>query len=429
MPMNATKNIPLNKTQKQIVWAITFGNILEWYDIYQYIYWAPTISNLFFNPESPTSNLFKALSLFALGYICRPLGGLFFGRLGDLIGRKKSFILSIILMTIPTFIIGLIPTYDQIGIFSSFILAACRVLQTFPAGGEIPGAFCFLYENAEEKNRKFMTSFAGVGNQIGIALSAIECLLLDSYLPEPFLTDWGWRISFILGGFIGLTGFYLRYKLHETKLFHDVVIHHHMDKSPLFNVLRENWRKIIQGIGFGASQTVSFHFISILFPVFFYKTIGMNQAENIKSSIIFMLLTTIPLPIIGFMSQKMDIKKLLVSISILMIFLLYPILICFKNSDPTSLLIFMTFYIICFTGITALWPYLISNLFPTPVRYTCLGLSFNICDGIFGGLSTLLTFYFIDMIGNFPFFIITLGICCLISLSSFLLIRESKNYQ
>src|SRR3990167_456922 len=144
----------LTKIQKFVILAVSFGNILEWYEIYLYVFWAPVISQLFFDHTSYSVNLLSTVSLFAIGFLVRPLGGLFFGRLGDRIGRKKAFVLSILAMIIPTFLIGILPTYHQIGFAAPFLLAILRILQTFPAGGELPGAFCYLYENADVGNRK-----------------------------------------------------------------------------------------------------------------------------------------------------------------------------------------------------------------------------------------------------------------------------------
>ncbi len=415
----------INRVQKHVIWAITLGNILEWYDIYLYIFWAPTLSALFFKDNSSYS-LFKIILLFALGYICRPLGGIVFGRLGDRIGRRQAFILSILLMTIPTFLLGLIPTYSQLGIYSPLILAFCRILQTFPSGGELPGAFCYLYENADLKNRKFMTSFAGVGNQIGIALSAIECFLLETFLPSNILTEWGWRISFAVGGLIGLGGFFLRYRLHETKLFQELVVHHRMSQDSTLQVIKENWRKIITGISYGAAQTVSFHFISILFPIFFYKNFGISYSRNLIPSIALMILTTLPLPLFGLIGDKFGIKNLLIGACMGMICLLFPLYLSVQDYSVTGILVSMGLYVLCFTCITALWPYLISHLFHTSARYTCLGLSFNIADGVFGGIGTLITFYLVDVVDDFAWFTWALLIACLISLISFFRIDKTK---
>ena len=421
-----TSNADLTKSQKFVIFAVTFGSILEWYDIYLYVYWAPIISSLFFKQNSQFLNTFNTVLLFSVGFIFRPLGGIFFGHLGDRIGRKQTFILTIILMTIPTFVLGLLPVYDQIGIFAPIFLAIIRILQTFPAGGEIPGVFCYLYENSSQNNKKFMTSFAGVGNQIGILLSALECFLFEIYFTEEFLIEWGWRISFIVGGFIGLSGYYLRYKLHETKLFHEMVLHHKMSKKSLLEILKIRWKSILTGISYGAAQTGSFHLVSILFPVYIYRAIGIDPTKNFIASIIFIGLMTLPLPIYGLIGDRFGVKKILIGSCIGMICLLYPLHVAISDMSTQYMMWIMGMYVLCFTSITAYWPYLISNLFPTSDRYTCTGLSFNIADGVFGGLTTLIALYILEASGDIGSFVWILLICCIMSLVSFIKIKTSN---
>ncbi|MES2273103.1 MAG: MFS transporter, partial [Chlamydiota bacterium] len=216
----------LKKEQLHVVLAVTFGNILEWFEIYLYIYWAPVLAEIFFSLGSSVSNLFSVFVIFGAGFLARPLGAILFGRYGDQMGRKKSFTLSIIFMTIPTALIGILPTYEQIGIYAPILLCIMRLAQSIPAAGEAPGAFCYLYENADEENKKFMTSWGAFGNQIGAILAVIECFLMEQFMSHQFLVSWGWRISFLTGGLIGLLGIYLRHKLHETILFSKLQVNH-----------------------------------------------------------------------------------------------------------------------------------------------------------------------------------------------------------
>ncbi len=415
--MYLNNNRLLSKSQIHVIFAVTFGNILEWYDLYLYIYWAPTISTLFFDQHSSSAKLINTIAFFALGFIFRPLGGIIFGRLGDHFGRRVSFLLSIVLMTIPTFALGFIPTYSQIGIMAPIILAIARILQTLPSGGELPGVFCYLYENANSNNRKFMSSFAGVGNQIGIALSTLECFLMDSFMPKEMLIHYGWRISFILGGFIGLFGLFLRFKLHETKLFQEAV-HHKMIEKSIKDVIKLNWKKITTGICYGSAQTVSFHLISILFPLYIYKKMLPN---NFVSSMAVIALITLPLPFFGYLGDKFGIKKMAICSCIAMPFLIY-------YSMLTSILSHKIFsgclFVVCISCLTAFLPYLVSHLFHTSERYTCIGLSFNISDGVFGGLGLILSALLFESNGNLSYYVIFLALCCAISLVSFMKIKE-----
>jgi MFS family permease len=416
-----------SKEQRSVILAVTIGNILEWYEIYLYVYWAPVISKLFFNFESDFINLVDTFLLFGIGFLVRPLGGLFFGRLGDRIGRKKSLVLSVVTMTVPTFAIGLLPTYSQIGFSAFLILGILRILQSFPSGGELPGAFCFLYESANPQDRKYMASWGAVGNQIGIIISVIECYLLERYLSPEDLMNWGWRFSFILGGVIGLSGFYLRYKLHETPFFKQISLHHKINVEPVSKVLYQYRKGIIKGMFFCALDAGAFYLLSVFFPHYFDKILGFDSSYNLIVSIGILLLATLPIPFFGLLADKVGAKILLLISTISIIVLLYPLYISIVNAHM-YLLYFTGFaFIMSLNCLTALIPYILCELFPTPVRFTCVGFSFNLVDGMIGGFTPIIVLYLLRFTGNEASFCWFILVCAIISLLSYLTINENKH--
>lgn len=421
--MTASTGKLLSKNQRFVLFAISLGNILEWYDIYLYIYWSPYIAKLFFQTGSLDLDVFNMILVFSLGFLVRPLGGLVFGRIGDRLGRKQSFLLSIFLMTIPTFLMGFLPTYQQVGLWAPVFLILLRVFQTFPSGGELPGVFCYLYESADIRNRKFMTSFAGVGNQMGIVLGAIEAFFFETFFSEQFLITWGWRLSFIIGGCLGLIGIVFRYTLHETSFFQIVGKHHHSSEKPLSQIFKTYWKKMLLGISFGCVQVISFHYISIWLPVFLYKFWGVSVDYRSVLSVTVIFLMTVLLPLIGYLSEKVSIKMIVIS-AVVLNFISFSILHFTKVSGVGINSVVLVMYAVSTSCFTATWPYLITNCFPIQDRYTCLGLSFNIADGVFGGLVTVFGFYMvlIDKAFNVIYAMSTLG--CIISLIAFILFKD-----
>jgi len=414
------------KEKRTIILAVTIGNLLEWYEIYLYVYWSPIIAQLFFKADSQFDNLTNTFLIFAVGFLSRPFGGIFFGRLGDLIGRKKSLVLSIGVMTIPTFVTGFLPTYAQIGFFAPVILGLMRILQSFPAGGEIPGAFCYLYESSRHEKRRYLCSWGAVGYQLGILLSTIECFCLEKFLSHEALITWGWRVSFLIGGLIGLFGLLLRYQLHETPLYQEMTTHEKIVKEPIWQVLSSHKKGIFKGILFCALNSSSFYLLSVNFPVYFQKLIGTNYSNSLIITIIFLLLITIPLPFFGMLADKYSNKNMLIFSTIGIILLLYPLSLAINSTSLFFIITVIFLFSIFFTCLSALIPYIMPNLFPIRVRFTCVAVSFNIVDAVIGGFAPVIALYLYHYTGDHSSIIWFLLFTSFLSLIGYLLIKEKK---
>lgn len=414
----------ITKEQFRVILVVTLGNILEWFEIYLYAYWAPILSRVFFNFNSDLANLISTFVIFGAGFLARPLGAILFGRLGDLIGRRKSFTLSITVLTIPTFIIGLLPTYAQIGIGAPILLGLMHLLQSIPAAGEAPGAFCYLYENSNPKNRKFITSWGAFGNQIGAILSVLECFLMKQFLPEDFLLSWGWRISFWTGGLIGLLGIYLRRKLHETPAFAKLQEHNKITSPPIVRVINSHKRTIILGTAFGVLNAATFYLIASYIPSYFSDVLALSPFQNAAITLSILVLTTILLPFFGILGDHFNNRPIFIACALSIILLLYPIYIAINNSNLFSIALFTFLSIIPITCLTALLPNLLADLFPTPVRFTCIGLSFNFADGIVGRFTPAITFYLFQITSNQAAFTWFILLCALVSLFAYFKIKE-----
>jgi MHS family proline/betaine transporter-like MFS transporter len=417
-------NLPaINFSRKEkltVIFAVTFGNLLEWYEIYLYVYWAPIIGKLFFKPNSELVNLTNALLVFAIGFLARPLGGVFFGRLGDRIGRRKALILSLAMMTVPTFITGLMPTFAQVGVLAPMLLILMRVFQSFPAGGELPGAACYLYESARFHHRRFMCSWASLGFQLGILISTLECFFLEKYLSQEDLTNWGWRLSFLIGGVLGVCGLFFRYKLHETPLYREMITHERI-ANPLLGIVKKYKKQIMQAILFCALNSSAFYILTISFPFYLEKAVGTSYQNNLLITSFLLLFITIPLPFFGLLGDRFSNKKLLIGSALGILILLFPLCttLSFKLLIPLLLL-----FCLCFTCLSALLPYAISDLFPTYARFTCLGISFNIVDAIIGGFTPVIALYLYHRTGMQGAFCWFLLFCALLSLGSYLAMKE-----
>lgn len=412
------------KNQRNVIFAVTFGNLLEWYEIYLYVYWSPVIAKLFFSSQIESTNLINTFLIFALGLLARPLGGLFFGRLGDRIGRKKAFILSLMMMTVPTIITGLLPTSTQVGSLAPIFLTCTRFLQSFPAGGELPGAFCYLYECAQLHKRRYFCSWACFGVLAGLLLSTIECFFLELLLPQQDLITWGWRLSFLCGGLLGLCGIFIRSRLHETPLYQEMAKHSIIIKEPILKILSEHRKTLFQGILFWMFNSSSIFFITVNASDYFKTLFKNSHLTSLIISCSLLILIIISLPFFGFLADKINNKKLLIWSTLCNIFLLMPLSCFVTNPSLLGLSITMTIFTLLFTCNTALLSYCTPELFSTRVRYTCVAISFNIADTIIGGFTPFLVLYLAKLTkyeGAFSWVILFFA---LLSLISYIFMKE-----
>jgi len=410
----------LNKEQSHVVRAVTFGNILEWFDVYSFGYLAPIISKNFFPNHSSTESLLLSFLVFGLGFVTRPIGGIIFGRIGDHVGRKKAFILSIVTLTIPTFLMGILPVYESWGIYAPITLCLLRVAQSIPTGGEIPGTICFLFENAHKKNKRFMTSWNAVGNQIGAIVAIVETFVMENIMSSEQIYSWGWRITFITGGFIGLFGIYLRKTLHETPVFKKLERTHKIDHETVLQLLSKFKKQILVGTGFGVVDASTFYLIATYIPVIIGGFLGFSANQVLFASLMILIITTILLPLFGYLGDRLN-NKLICSVSaVSIILLLYPLAEALNNKDVLSLMVIGFLFLIPISSITSLIAYQVGNLFPPQVRFTGTGISINLADGIIGGFTPAIALLLLQLTGNQASFCWYILGCAILSLITYL---------
>lgn len=406
-----------SRKEYAIILTMTFGSILEWYEIFIYVYWAPVISKLFFGQALASVNLLNSLLIFMIGFWARPIGGFFFGRIGDLVGRKYALILSIVILIFPTLFMGLLPTYDQIGIFSPICLILLRFLQAIPSGGELPGSFCYLYEYAPLKRRRYITSWGAIGSQIGIAISMIESKYIESILPHEALVNWGWRISFIFGSFIALLGLLLRSKLHETPVYQQITKRHEKLKISFLEIIKQYRRPIVKIMVLGLLNSAGFYILCAVFPIY----IGQN---GVLSGLSVLILGSIFIPFIGYLGDRFNNKKMLIASVIGIILILYPMYFFGQHSHNVFLAIFFIAFILFLSVSAALLPYRFAALFPANIRFTGVGIGFNLGDGVLGSLSTVLAFILMSKLNSLLPCYLIIFICAILSLLAMFTIKE-----
>lgn len=414
------------KGERLIIFAVTIGSLLEWYEIFLYVYWTPIISRILFDYPTEIVNTINTLLVFAFGFLSRPIGGLIFGYIGDRWGRKISFVISIVIVSLPSIAIGLTPSFLAWSYFAQIFVAIMRLMQGIPAGGELPGAICYLSESAIPGRKKYLCSYAFVGAQIGAIIAMVECLLLEKYLSHQVLITWGWRFSFLIGGLFGLLGFFLRSKLKESPMFQHLKELHEVLKKPITESFKRHKEKMLIGFCVAIFEVVGFYTISI-FPALYFKQIfNISDMKNVVIIAILLTVSAVTIPIFGKVSERYNTRFLLISSALGVIFVSFPFYQAINRSDFFYTIVYEIILIFFLNIQFALLPSFLAELFPTRVRFTCVAFSFNTCDSIIGGLTPILGIYLIKSTGNNAAFVLLLVLSALISLPIFNLVKERR---
>lgn len=410
--------------------AVNIGGALEWYEIGLFMSWPLIIqgsSNLFDQTLADSLNLTGILLMvgFALASGgARALGGWYFGKMGDKDGRKKAFPLSVLLATLPSLVLPLISffvPYKEWISYSSITFAVVKFLQGMPAGGEFPGAICYLaetgtiYQNMSSwVSRRYLCSFTVLGPQIGLMLSMIVCLILKSLFPLEVLQHHGWQFVFLISGLMGIGGYVMRNILNETVSFRDLKIHHKVALHPVKTVFSKYFSRIFFGFVLSIFETVLFIVISLA-PLFYLKAPYLLSYSDVTYLSIFStILRSIFLILIGRLLVKyINFPWLKTSAWGVIIF---SILLYFSYLNGSLLFSVLNNIVILFLYSiqAAILPSLLAELFPTRVRYTGIAFSFNVCDAIL--LTAVTSICYIMMSKNSASFVFLLTISAIVYL-------------
>jgi MFS family permease len=422
--------------KKITILAITIGSILEYYDLGLIIYWAPIIGKILADISLPVAETINSITAICIGLAARPLGAYLFGKSGDRHGRKKAFTRTVILIAIPTVLIG-IPffSFEEWSLYATIYIALMKFLQGIPAGGELPGAICYLtegdadeIEGADEKEKIFTGSFSLVGPQVGLLFSLGVVLFLQKYLAYEVLIKQGWRGAFLTTGLLSLGGYLLRKKLHETHEFDLIEKGHQVVESPVKELFKHHKREVILACGLSIFEIVSFCLLTIV-PVFYFRNLfNFTQNGNLIINVISLMACTIFPPILGKITSIYPHRKIqFMNISAWGFIALSPFFYyAVSHTNLIFTLSIQAILVILFGVQVAILPSLLASLFPTPIRYTGIGFSFNICDGILWGLIPILSTLLINKTQNTASFVIFFPIAAAIFLISSRFLKQNK---
>ncbi|WP_032112454.1 MFS transporter [Candidatus Paracaedibacter symbiosus] len=385
---NTKKHISSSK----IIISCFAGNLLEWYEFAIFGFLTPYISQLFFPSDNPTTSLLLTYGIFATGFVMRPLGAIIAGHIGDLYGRKFSLVLSLLMMTIPTTAIGLLPTFNQIGIYAPFLILCCRLIQGISLGGEFSGSIIYLIENAPPQRRGFFGSWADMGSSMGMILATLTSLALTFALDKQQILDWGWRLPFLLGIIFGILGLVMRRKLAETPEF--LASTTPLIKSPIREAILKDPLKFLLSITFLAINATGYYLLVIYLP----------QQATSESSLYLSFVSLIlmmPATFIGAtLSDKIgQYKMLLFGICASMLTIIPAVYATYYLPSIWIFIYHGLFSIslgLCFGPRSSF----IVQLYPVPYRCSGVAISYNIANAVFGGTAPLMAMLMVELTGS-----------------------------
>lgn len=381
---------------KKAVGAAAMGNCLEWFDFGVYSYLAVTVGQVFFPSEDPTTELMSSFAVFAVAFLVRPLGGLFFGPLGDKVGRSRVLAATIIMMSGATFMIGLLPSYATIGIWAPIGLIVARMIQGFSTGGEYGGAATFIVEYAPDEQRGFLASWLEFGTLAGFTLGAVLVTGFTLILSDQAMLDWGWRVPFLMAGPLGLIGLYLRLKLEDSPVFQELETKADVAESPL-KAVAEHWREMLLCIGLVVILNVAYYTVLTYLPSYLTERLDIESSHALTFLVGTMIAMMLVITQVGRLSDRLGRKPVLIAACIGFILFSYPAFwLISQGMMVTTIagLAILGFLVVLLAGVM---PATLPAIFPTKVRYGGFAIAYNLSTSIFGGTAPFLITWLISI--------------------------------
>lgn len=410
---------------RKVLLSAMIGNALEWYDYALYANFAYILGKHFF-PNEETREI-MTLAVFAAGFIVRPFGAYVFGYIGDKLGRKIALAISILTMAFPTAMIGLLPSYEVIGIAAPIILTIIRLVQGFSLGGEFSGCIAYIVENSHDKYRGVAGSAAFISMCGGMLLGALTALGFKYYFDEETLVNWAWRIPFILGLFIGLIGLYIRWKLKESPVYEQAKSSGNLSRSPLRDLLKNNLKELFVAMGVYLTVTVPFYVTTVYLTTYLRIYTGLSSEYATKCNAIILCVMIVFLLISGYISDKIGRKPILIFGCLLFSVFSYPafwILNNFQDSFPMIILAVSIMSAMCGIYMGPV-PTLLVEIFPTKIRFTGVAISYNISAAIFGGTAPMISEMMIKFFNDNNIISYYIAVFACFTLASLMMYKET----
>ncbi|MDU6924070.1 MFS transporter [Franconibacter helveticus] len=387
---------------RKVLLATGVGHFVEWFDFGLYGTLAAIIGMQFFQASSPTAALLSSFAVFGAGFVMRPLGGLWFGSLGDRKGRQKVLANVILLTSGATFVMGLLPTWNQVGVLAPVLLVITRLVQGFAAGGETSGATTYLAEFAPQRQRGYFTCWIDNFGFMAFVAGSGLVFLLTASLGETAMNAWGWRIPFLIAGPLGIVGLYLRTRLEDSPEFTAAARAGKTTQAPLRTAVTSAWRALLFCVGFVVIKAVGHWTLQTFMPGYLSTQLHFSKLDSYAITTIGLFAIAVMVPFMGYLSDRFGRKPLMLAGCGGFILFTWPAMMVMAQGDMLSAVLAMLLlgaFIAAFDGACSA---AMAELFPTRVRYGGMSIAYNFAVAFFGGITPWFSAYLITATGN-PF--------------------------
>ncbi|MEU8710187.1 MFS transporter [Streptomyces sp. NPDC048565] len=370
---------------RKVLVAAGVGHFIEWYDVGVYGLLATFLAANFFVSDNPTAALLATFAVSAIGFVLRPLGGLFFGPLGDRIGRQRTLAIVVLLTSGSTFAMGVLPTYDSVGVLAPVLLVLARMVQGFGAGGETSNAVALLFEHSPRTRRGFMTSWMdGIGFIASVVGSALA-LALITLLGNGVMTDWGWRIPFLLALPLGLVGLYIRLQLEDSPEFRELEAAGAVAESPTKEAFRTGSKAMLVLCGVLLLKAIGHWALVSFLPSFLSGDLGFSSSQSFTTTTIAIGVTAIAVPFMGALSDRVGRKPMLIAGSAGFVVLSWPAFYLMSRGSlalAITAMLLLGLLIAVFDGALSAT---MAEQFPARIRSGAMAIPYNLVVSAFGG--------------------------------------------
>jgi MHS family shikimate/dehydroshikimate transporter-like MFS transporter len=384
------EDVSKQSTMRHIIGASVLGTTVEWYDFIIYGMGAALVFNqLFFPSFDPLVGTLAAFGSYAVGFVARPLGGAIFGHYGDRIGRKAMLTLTMIIMGAGTFLIGCLPTYDQVGIWAPIMLVTLRLVQGIGIGGEWGGAVLMVIESANPGKRGFYGSLVQIGFPLGMVCATLVFGFV-SQLPEAEFLSWGWRLPFLVSFILVGAGLFVRLRLIETPVFQNAKDRGEIAKIPLLQVLTKDRKNFFISVGMKVSEVAWVYILTVFVVYYATQHLSVSRSLVLDAVLYAALLEIITVPLFGALSDKFGRKPLYILGAVLSILLAYPLFWLVQTENPAVIVITIAVTMsLCHGMMFGPQAAFLPELFGTNVRYSGASLGCQVSAALSGGFAPL----------------------------------------